>query len=115
MKLLATLLAIGQSYEEPVFGRPSDASGPEKRIHMATCVEKFGPLSLPNVKKVLCFSTPDELPWGGKGMCQMTGCKEGYIRAKRSGKGHNIYCYTDESETKVKGCTYLKDLPSTFV
>ena len=103
MKLLATFLAIGQSYEEPIFGRPSDASGPEKRIHVATCIEKFGPLSLENVKKVSCFSTPEELPWGGKGFCQMHGCSEGYIRAKRGKGGSKLYCLTDESETKARG------------
>ena len=98
MKLLATLLAMGQSYEEPIFGRPTQAKGPVKKTDITTCLEKFGPLSLENVQ-VNCNETPK---WG-KGYCHMQRCNDGYIKAKRSKKGTKVYCYTDATKTKVKG------------
>ena len=116
MKTFATLLAMGQSLEEPVFGNPSfeelkplvDAgiiTYPFKKIHVSTCLEKFGPVEIDNVK-VQCNTTK------GKGFCELKGCDDGYLIAnqyKYTAYGHasKIFCYTDKSETFVKGFIVL--------
>ena len=113
MKLLATLLPLGQSYEEPVFGPPPGPFFVAKRVPVSICLEKFGPLSLENASEVTCNETPEK----GKGYCEMQGCNDGYIPAKRADiYGWNIrklWCETfptgvDGSGTQVKGFSYFK-------
>ena len=107
MKTFATLLAIGQSLEEPVFGYPSSEEKqplidagisiyPYKKIHVSTCLEKFGPLEINNVK-IECNTTK------GKGYCELKGCDDGYMIANQYRYTSKILCYTDKSETLVKG------------
>ena len=109
MKLLATLLPLGQSYEEPVFGPPPGPFFVAKRVPVSICLEKFGPLSLENAQ-VTCNETPES----GKGYCEMQGCNDGYIPAKRDwSRVRKLWCETfpsdvDGSGTQVKDFKYFK-------
>ena len=105
MKLLATLLPMGQSFEEPVFGRPSGSFlGAAKKVPVSTCLEKFGPLSLENAQ-VTCNETPES----GKGYCEMQGCNDGYIPAKRDwSRVRKLWCETFPSDVDGSG-TQVKD------
>ena len=107
MKTFATLLTLGQSLEEPVFGGPGEAilalqeagitTYPYKKVHVSKCLEKFGALEVNNVQ-IECNTTT------GKGYCELKGCNDGYIIANRyRWFGKKMECMTDASETLVNG------------
>ena len=109
MKTLTTLLAISQGFEEPLFSNTNQLSEalsalndaeittwPYKKVHVSTCLEKYGALDIKNVK-IECNLTK------GKGNCELKGCNDGYLIANRYKYAKTMSCYTDASESLVMG------------